>query len=148
VGSDKQVSKIASISTKILELKDVHSSFKQSVEIHNSDDLKPLNLSHNAIEISANVEKFTEGVFDIPVTITNLPENTQINYFPKTISVVYYVSLANYKYIKPNDFRIECDYNTILNSEQSFLTPKLTKYPEQIKSARLKQSKVEFILMN
>ena len=147
VGSEKQVSKITSITTKILDLKDVHSSFNQSIEIQNNEDLKKLSLSHKNIKISAKVEKFTEGVFDIPVTISNLPESTQINYFPKTISVVYYVSLANYKYIKPTDFRIECDYKTILNSEQSFLTPKLTKYPGQIKSARLKQNKVEFILI-
>ena len=148
VGSDKQVSKITSIATKTLDLKDVHSSFKQSVEIQNTEDLKKLSLSHKSIEISAKVEKFTEGVFEIPITISNLPESTQIIFFPKTISVVYYVSLANYKYIKPNDFRIECDYNSILNAEQSFLTPKLTKSPELIKSVRLKQDKVEFILMN
>lgn len=146
VGSDKQTSKIRFIETKKLNLKDVHSNFKHSVEIQNSIDLKPLSLSHTTIEVSAKVEKFTEGVFEIPVSILNLPEGLQINYFPKTISVVYYVSLTNYKNIKPADFRIECDYNTILNTEQSFMFPKLTKYPELIKSARLKQNKVEFIL--
>lgn len=147
VGSDKQVSKVKFIETKSLNLKDIHSSFKKSVEIQNTIDLKPLSLSHHTIEISAKVEKFTEGVFEIPVSILNLPKGIQINYFPKTISVVYYVSLANYKNIKPADFRIECDYNTILNDQQSFLIPKLTKYPELVKSARLKQNKVEFILM-
>lgn len=147
VGSESQVSKIASVTTKTFELKDVHSSFKQSVDIQNSEDLNKVSISHKSIEVSAKVEKFTEGVFDIPVTISNLPDGKQINYFPKTISVVYYVSLANYKHIKSTDFRIECDYTTILNSEQSFLTPKLTKFPELIKSARLKQNKVEFILM-
>lgn len=147
VGPDGQVSKITSITTKMLELKDVHSNINHTIDIQKTEELKPLSLSHNSIKISAKVEKFTEGVFDIPVTISNLPEHTQINYFPKTISVAYYVSLANYKFIKPSDLRIECDYNTILNSEQTFLTPKLTKYPELIKSARLKQNKVEFILI-
>ena len=146
VGSEKQVSKIKLIKTKILELNDIHSGFKKIIDIQYIEELKSLSLSHESIEIYAKVEKFTEGIFDIPVTITNLPEAVQINYFPKTISVVYYVSLANYKYIKPSDFIIECDYNRVLNSEQTFFTPKLTKYPGQIKSVRLKQNKVEFIL--
>jgi YbbR domain-containing protein len=147
VGSEHQVSKIEVIKTKTVTLTNLHSNFKQVVEIQRSEHLKSLSLSHESVEISAKVDKFTEGVFDIPVTILNLPEDKRINYFPKTISVVYYVSLANYKYIKPEDFKIECDYMDALNFKQSFLIPKLTKFPRQIKSARLKQHKVEFILM-
>ncbi len=147
VGSSRHVSEINDISTRILKLKDVHSDFKYVIGIHPSENLRQLDLSHEHVEISAKVEKYTEGIFDIPVTVTNLPDTLRISVFPKTISVAYYVSLENYKYIKPSGFKIECDYNTILNTEQTFLIPELVQYPEQVKRTRLKNSKVEFILI-
>ncbi len=147
IGSKKLIAKIDEVTTKRLELKNINSNIEKSVQIEMTEPLKQLKISHKNISIKGDVEKFTEGTFNVPVTIINLPADTNINYFPKTIPVAYNVSLNNYKTVKPSDFRIECNFKDIDNTEKSFLIPKLVKVPGIVKSARLKQHKVEFILM-
>jgi len=147
IGSEKLISKIDQVTTKMLELKNIKSNIDQTLEIEMNDVLKQLKMSAKSVTVKGHVEKFTEGTFNIPVTIVSLPADININYFPKTIPVAYNVSLNNYKLVKHSDFRIECNYKDIDNTEKTFLIPKLVKVPEIVKSARLKQNKVEFILM-
>ena len=147
IGSEKLVSEIDYVITKQLELKNVNSNIDRILDIETDEVLKHLKMSKKSVNIKGHVEKFTEGTFNVPVTIINLPSDTNINYFPKTIPVAYNISLNNYKLVKPLDFKIECDYNDISNTEKTFLIPKLVKVPELVKSARLKQKKVEFILI-
>ncbi len=147
IGSEKLISEIEYVTTEKIELKNINSDIQRSLDIELDDALKHLKLSKNNVTIKGHVEKFTEGTFSVPVTIINLPSGTNINFFPKTIPVAYNISLKNYKLVKSTDFRIECDYKVIENTGKTFLIPKLVKIPEIVKSARLKQRKVEFILM-
>ncbi|TXE07674.1 YbbR-like domain-containing protein [Gelidibacter salicanalis] len=147
IGSKKMIAKINEVTTKSLELKNVNTNIDKSLQIELTDALKQLKVSNKSVTVKGLVEKFTEGTFNVPVTIINLPADTNINYFPKTIPVAYNVSLNNYKLVKASDFRVECNFKDINNTEKSFLIPKLVKLPETVKSARLKQHKVEFILM-
>ena len=147
IGSEKWISEIDYVTTEKIELKNINSNIERSLDIEMDEALKHLKMSKKSVTIKGHVEKFTEGTFNVPVTIINLPSGTNINYFPKTIPVAYNVSLNNYKLVKSSDFRIECDYRNIDNTGKTFLIPKLIKIPEIVKSARLKQKKVEFILM-
>lgn len=147
IGPKNLVSKVDYVNTKTLTLKNVNTSFEKVLTINFRPKDENVYLSEKSIKVSGEVGKFTEGLLEIPVSITNLPANTNINFFPKTITVIYYVSLDNYSKIKATDFKVECDFAEINNSNRTFLTPKLVKTPIQIKSARLKQDKVEFILM-
>lgn len=147
IGSEKWISEIEYVTTKKTELKNVNSHIERTVDIEMEEGLKHLKMSKKSVAIKGHVEKFTEGTFNVAVTIINLPADTNINYFPKTIPVAYNVSLNNYKQVRASDFRVECNYKDIDNTEKSFLIPKLVKVPDIVKSARLKQHKVEFILM-
>lgn len=147
IGSKKIIANIDEVTTKKVDLKNIKSDIKNVIQIEMTEALKQLKISDKTVTVTGHVEKFTEGTFNVPVTIINLPADTNINFFPKTIPVAYNVSLNNYKMVKPSDFRVECNYKDIDNTEKSFLIPKLVKVPEIVKSARLKQHKVEFILM-
>ena len=147
IGSPKWVSEVDYVTTEKIELKQINSNIQKTLNIEMEEALKHLKLSKKQVTIKGHVEKFTEGTFNVPVTIINLPSGININYFPKTIPVAYNVSLNNYKLVKSSDFKIECNYKDIDNSGKTFLIPKLIKIPEIVKSARLKQKKVEFILM-
>ena len=65
------------------------------------------------------------------------------NFYPKELSVKYFISLENYKKINPIDFRIEC----IFDSSESTLIPKLTKKPDFIKNSRLSSNQVQLIIL-
>lgn len=147
IGSEALLSDINHVSTEPLLLNGVNSDFSKTVAIASTAALKKIKVSPKEVVVSAKVEKFTEGTFEVPVTIVNLPVGTTINYFPKTISVAYYVNLNDYKLIKPTDFVLECDFNDIKNTDNTYFKPKIVSTPKQVKSVRLKQNKVEFILI-
>lgn len=147
IGAEEEISKIDAIETEAIDFNEVKKDLNEIVKLDFSNTSGRLKLSEQEITIKAKVEQFTEGTFEIPVTILNKPGHVEINYFPKHIKVSYYVSLKSYKLIKANDFKIECDYNDVMKTGQSFFIPKLIINSDKIKSAKLKQNKVEYILM-
>lgn len=147
IGPKNIVEKISRIRTAKLTLKDVNTSINEEVKLIVNESFEDVKLSKSKVKVNGTVEKFTEGSFDVPVNIINLPSDTKINYFPKTILVSYYVSLENYKKIKALDFKIVCDYAAVKNNDRSFFIPQLVTKPELVKSAKLKQNKVEFIII-
>jgi hypothetical protein len=146
IGAQSEIDTIDFVETKLLNLEDIKANINTNLGLEFSNSSERLKLSKSVINITAQVEKFTEGTFDVPVTILNLPDTIEINYFPKQIKVSYYLSLNDYKDIKPSDFIIECDYRDVLKSGKSFFKPKLIVNSTQVKSARMKQNKVEYII--
>ena len=147
IGAEEALVDINSISTKPLRLEQIKNKVNRTVELEFDSNPKRLKLSNDQINVSAEVEKFTEGNFEIPVTIVNLPKDIEINYFPKHIKVSYYLALKDYKDIKPIDFTIECDYEEVQTSGDSFFKPRLIVHSNKIKSTKMKQNKVEYIIV-
>lgn len=146
IGPKKSVEKIKHVKTDKLILKDLNETFKKQVKIVLDPSIENIKLSENNTVVSAIVTKFTEGTFEVPITIINLPANVKINYFPKTIPVSYYVSLENYNAIKVLDFKIICDYEKVKNDERTYFSPQLIEKPDLVKSAKMKQNKIDFII--
>lgn len=146
IGTQAEVDQINKVETEILDLKEVSDTINTVLSLKKPDNNK-IKFSKNSVKVLAKVEKFTEGTLEVPITIVNKPLDVSINYFPKTIAVSYYVSLNNYKNIKPLDFKVECDFSEIENTNKTFFTPKLIKSPDLVKNARLIQNKVEFIII-
>ena len=143
VGSAAEVNKIDSITTEQLVLTDIKSDIKKSVKLDISN-YSNVEIFPNTVSISGNVERFTEGIIEVPIEIVNQPENVTINYFPKAVTLSYYVDLENYDAIKPLDFKVECDYANLQN-HQTYLIPKVVKKPNSIKRISIKQKRIDFI---
>ena len=146
MGAKKDIDEIYKVETKPLNLDNIKLDIDVDINIQDKEYLKKIKISNERVGVFAKVEKFTEGVFDIPITILNVPNGIEINYFPKQIKVSYYLSLNNYKEVKSSDFSIECDYNETVKSENFYFTPKLVVHSSKVKSARMKQNKVEYII--
>ena len=115
---------INSISTFELNLTDIRSDVNQSVELNVLDN-NDVKYSDLFVEVSIDVEKSTESILSIPVSIINIPKGVNINYYPKSIKVSFSVSLENYQIYQPEDFKIICDFNQI--SQNGKLTPEVMK---------------------
>jgi len=145
IGPEVIASKVDAIHTETLVLKDVKTNISQSVKLK-LPDTKDLDFSVNQVSVSAKVNRFTEGTLKIPVSITNVPEGITLNYFPKEVNVTFYTSLAHFNSVTAKDFKVECDYSTLTN-QQGFLVPRLTKMPKLVKSAKVAQQHIEFIIL-
>ncbi len=146
IGPHVLVSQINNVETELVKMDDIKSDINKVVKLklpENSNDLK---FSDKTIHLTANVEKFTEGTLKVPITIKNGPKNKTLKYFPKTVNVIYYTSLKNFKTVEAKDFKIECDFSKISNN-QTFLLPELARFPETVKHAKINQQHIEFIII-
>ncbi|WP_053977590.1 CdaR family protein [Mangrovimonas xylaniphaga] len=147
IGPENIVNGIMELSTEPLALKDVNASFTMPISIKIPKMDGELKLSTPKVTVSSEVVKFTEGAIEVPVTMINVPKRLTLNYFPKAVTVLYYVPLNRFNEIKASDFKVVCDYKEIAETEKNTMTPKLTSVPEAAKSTRIKQNKVEFIVV-
>lgn len=143
VGSLAEVNKINSITTEPLVLNDIKNNIEKVVKL-NIADFDNIEIFPKSIVVTGEVARFTEGIIEVPIAVTNQPENIIINYFPKTVTLSYYVDLENYNAIKALDFKVECDYAE-LEENQTFLVPKVVKKPDFVKHISIKQKRIDFI---
>lgn len=143
VGALDEVNKINAISTEDLILTDTKSDIKSTVNLDISD-YSNIEIFPKSIEVTGKIGRFTEGIIEVPITVTNQPENVTINYFPKTVTLSYYVDLDNYNAIKASDFKVECNYSE-LEDNQTFLIPKVVKSSEFVKHVNIRQKQIDFI---
>lgn len=145
VGPDLLVSEVNLIETEDVILSDIRADIAERVSLKLPKNLSDLKFSSETILLKGLVEKFTEGTLTIPVSVINTPSDIELKYFPKTVTVSYYVSLSDFNKIQPSHFKVVCDYNKT-SKNQSFLNPELVKYPKVVKNARLGQQHIEFIV--
>ncbi len=145
IGPKVLLDSIDIIQTELLSLSDINSDIDMQLNVILPDSSQNVVYSHKKINVKGDIEKFTEGSVEVPVDIVNVPNDVVINYFPKSVNVLYYTSLSNFKQVKKNDFVVECDFNT-LKEGSTFLDPKLIKYPENVKNLKLGQKHIEFII--
>lgn len=145
IGPRVLIDSVQSISTKQLNLKNVKSDISSPIvlDLPKNDQLK---FSNSQVILSADVERYTEGTISVPVIVKNIPENVNLKIYPKSIEVIYYASLKEFENIRSNNFIVECDYNETNGENASFLIPRITQQPSQVKRARLSITRIEFII--
>lgn len=144
-GTETFLSKLEFLETNKIELKGVKESFSRKVALNLNNFQEQLTLSAKEVEVKAEVEKFTEGIVEVPIVLLNTPIGKEVKHFPKYVKISYNTTLKNYKTVSISDFKVVCDYNRV-DENNSFLIPELTKQPDNVKNVRIHQQKIEFIL--
>lgn len=144
VGPEILVSEYEFLETDTLKLSNIRGDIKQSVTLKLPNNESDLKISVEHVTLSAKVEKFTEGAFKIPVELINVPKGLQVKYFPKEVTVSYYVSLSDFKMISKKDFKVVCDFQKV-NESQTVLKPELVLFPEVAQNTKIDYQRIEFI---
>ncbi|NVK52636.1 MAG: YbbR-like domain-containing protein [Flavobacteriaceae bacterium] len=143
-GPASEINKIQELELEKLALSEVSESFTQQLLFKKTSNLVKYTVKE--VKIIGEVDRFTEGVLDVPFTIINLPEKTQVNTFPKAVKIVYQVGISNFNKVNVNSFRVVCDYKTSLESKLNYLLPKVIQKPSFVTSVRIRPSKIEFLI--
>ena len=96
VGSQIDLDTINFIDTEVITLNKLQTDFEGVAKLISPTSETQIKLSHSDVFTKIEVDKFTEGTIEVPVLIKNIPQNVSINYFPKYISVTYYLPLSDY----------------------------------------------------
>lgn len=146
IGSSIAVDNVDFIETSVISLKEIKSNInvKADLKLNEGSNVK---LSKVHINVTAEVEKYTENIVFIPIDIMGLPKGVKINYFPKTVDVLYEVALKDAARIIPEMFEVVCDFNQVTNKNLTTLKPILYKSPDVVRNPRIKLNEVEFIII-
>ena len=145
-GPEAQIEKIENINLELLKLEDVKSDFSEKVKIILPENTNSIKVNLDFTTISGKVEKFTEGTFELPFTIKNLPEDVELVTLNKTIEVVFVVGLSNFNKIDKNFFEVVCDYTVSKENNLSYLLPKVVVKSNFIKSYKVIPNKIDFLI--
>lgn len=141
VGPYEKLANISAVSTSELKLNNVNTDINTNINI---SEINGVEIFPESINVKAEVKRFTEGKIEVPLIIINKPKDVLINYFPKTVTLSYYVDLESFNEIKASDFLVECDYNEI-NENQTYFVPRVTTMPKFVKRISIKQKRIDFI---
>ncbi len=145
IGPRVIVDEINEINTDTLILDNVKTDILRMLDLILPEQIETIAMSSKRVNIEADVDKFTEGTVQVPITIRNLPKNLSVNYFPKKVSVVFNTALSNYSSVEVGDFLVECDFNDF-SDQSSFLVPRMIKKPDIVRSVKINQTKIEIII--
>lgn len=131
--------------TEKLEIVDVSSAIKTTVKLLSFVN-NGLAISNSEVELTAEVDKFTEGSITTSFEIVNLPKGIEITTFPKEIQVFYKVGLKNYSKITKENMKVFCDFKRSSENNLNYLIPQIQDQSSLISSVRLVPNKIEFLI--
>jgi len=145
-GPEDVVDQVKVVYTEIKQIEKINTDIDLELQLIKDDALKRVNYSQPTVKAIAKVDKFTEGKLKVPLQVQNLPQGYSIKLFPKEVSVTYTTNVSDFNSITQNDFIIYCDYNDIKNTKASFFIPKLVKRPKAVKTYRIENKKINFLI--
>jgi YbbR domain-containing protein len=145
-GPEDVVDQLEAVFTEIQQVEEINADIDLDLKLLKNDSLQRINYSQATVKAVAKVEKFTEGKLSLPLQVQNLPQGYSIKLFPKEISITYTANVSDFNTINASDFIAYCDYTDVKNGEVSFFIPKLGKYPKTVKSYRIENNKINFLI--
>ncbi|GGW43180.1 hypothetical protein [Arenibacter certesii] len=147
IGPEIELADLEFIPTKNMTLTKLTGDFSKTVDLELPTDLENTTYSTNQIRVEGEVFKFSERILTVPINVINVPEGVVVRTFPETAEVLCRDRLVNLKKLKENDFEVSADYALFDENDDNILNLEITKKMESINVVRLKEDKVEFILM-
>ncbi len=138
-GSIDDVNKTKEIRTKVITKKNVNQNVVEWAEIDLDDNLKA---DIEEVEISVNVEKYTESEVVIPIEI---PDNLNMHLYPSKVSVRYIVAMKDYAIINQMSFKAIADTTDMYLND--VLPVKLVLSPNNTQIISLNPREVEYIIV-
>lgn len=145
-GPKTSIDTINSVSTLKIDFIEETTNFTHKVELFKNPELINTTYSNNAVYISGKVARFSEKLVKVPVKVINLPEGYEIRTFPDVVSVLCKAKLDNLKNLDSTAFEVIADYHTINDNTSKIITLELLKMPQNLHSAKLNETQVEYIL--
>ena len=141
-GPDIYMDTLGALITERRLLGKLDKNFKGTLKIAN---YPKLNHQKAAVNCAISIEKLTEVQVRVPVQVVGLPDSLRMQTFPQRISVTGMIGLSKYERIVPEAFRMEVNYDDVLQNK-SRLEVQMKIKPEELTSADFYPKSVEYLL--
>jgi len=145
-GPSAEIDSIRYIRTEQIELSDLKTDFSVAAQLRKSKNLEKTLYSFSEVVLSGKISRFSEKILSVPVSMSNLPENTLAQTFPEKVEILIKASISDLKKIKQSDFKVVGDYKSIQNDNPETVLLRIVNQPSTVHSVELKTNHVDFIL--
>lgn len=146
-GPESIIDTLYEINTERLQIIDVFENLNLHLKLNQLGINKEVSVSSEEVKLTALVDKFTEGKFQIPVKVINVPDTLIINTFPKEVEVIYQTGIKNFNNITSGNFVVIYDFNQYKNDTLiRFLKPIIDVKGDKISSVKIKPEEIEFLI--
>lgn len=143
-GPEKEVESISEVTTAPMELNNLTADFTKELDLVVPEGLQNSELSHSTVTVSGKVVKFSEKVFEVPITVLNPPKEYDLKLFPNKVSVLCKAGVKYLRTLTTDDFKVVADYASAGTSNHLLL--RVDKRPEKAYDVKLQENQVQFIL--
>lgn len=144
-GPQGEIERVSRLTTIPVTLDQVTEDFNREIALQIPEGWKHTRVSNPTVHLAGRVFRFSEKIVEVPVSVINLPEGTQINMFPTQVPVLCKARVEDLKDITASDFQVIADYSEVAEDATS-LTPRIAEKPDQVHTAQLLETQIEFIL--
>lgn len=142
-GDKKQLDTIKSINTLNTQIENIRKNLDVNLVL---DVPKGLHLSEEKVNVTANVEEYTEKTFNLPIITYNLPENINIRFFPSSVEVTCRIALSMYSKLTAEDLEVSVDYQDISKNPGINIILELSRKPDWMINYRISPEVVEYLI--
>ena len=119
------------------------SNFFDKIPINQGEN--ELNYNVKEVDVEVTIDLFSEKNLNIPISVSNLPKSKVLKLFPSQVELVFSSSIKNLKKIKPSDFRVGFNYDSI-DKEKNTAKIKLLESPLSATNVRLNPQDIFFLI--
>ena len=119
------------------------SNFFDKIPINQGEN--ELNYNVKEVDVEVTIDLFSEKNLNIPISVSNLPKSKVLKLFPSQVELVFSSSINNLKKIKPSDFRVGFNYDSI-DKEKNTAKIKLLESPLSATNVRLNPQDIFFLI--
>ena len=141
-GPPSVIDTIQKINTEKINLTNLAQSSKFKIALINPKH-GLVELSTDSIEVSIQVEEYTESVISIPLSIINNDE-LKLRLFPNEIKLTYLVALKDFQTVNLDMFEAQINFNPNRLRTQKVI---LKRQPSFVKINRIEPNIVEYIIL-
>lgn len=138
-GSVEDVNNTKEVYTRVITRKNVNQNIETKAKIDLNERLKS---DIDEIEVSINVEKYTEAEMVVPVTV---PDEMKMHLYPNKVNVRYIVAMKDYAIINSLSFMALVDTTDMFFKDA--LPVNLVLYPNNTQIIGINPKEVEYIIV-
>lgn len=142
-GAKEMIDKIDHITTEYLVLNKLDRTVVKELGFAESDH--GLGFSVDSVKVTIPVDRFTEGIIEVPVETEGLREGYSLKLFPDKVKLRYLVGISDLSRVNAGLFRVVVKYDKGAESSTR-LKVEVVESPSFVTGVRVDPEKVEYIL--
>lgn len=142
-GSAKNIRKIKSVNTALIEPMNLSDTLIKNVDIIQN---KSISYFPKTVKLTIPVERYTEKSLNVDITVIDLPDSLKFISFPKQVQVSFRAGLNNYDSISSSDFSFTVNYKNLIKKKSSIFSPTMQSAPRAIKNIKISPKSFEYFL--